>query len=209
MTTVMLTIMLAVASFQQSEPVVSKDAISIHTVQRGNMRLRLILQGVITSIEPPTATVSGSLNTSKYLSTGQTIDFEFQGRRVGGSLPHLAGIVKRLEGNTASDSIRVEIGFPGSLPEGTSAGTRIGALVDTGEELNDIVLFDRPAGAKPNTESVIFLIEPGDEYAKRVNVRYGRQSGAQMEVISGLVPGDRVIVTDMSAWTAYPRVRVK
>jgi HlyD family secretion protein len=81
--------------------------------------------------------------------------------------------------------------------------------VDTGEELNDIALFDRPADAKPNTESVIFLIEPGDEYAKRVTVRYGRQSGAQMEIINGLVPGDRVIVTDMSAWAGYPRVRLK
>jgi len=102
-----------------------------------------------------------------------------------------------------------EIDFAVPLPERTTVGTRIGALLDTKQELQDVVFFDRPADSRPNTESIIFLIEPGDEYAKRVTVRYGRQSGAQMEIISGLVPGDRVIVTDMSAWSSYPRVRLK
>jgi len=94
-----------------------------------------------------------------------------------------------------------------SLPEGTAVGTRIGALIDTREELRDVVLFDRPADAKPNTESIIFVLD-GDEYAKRVTVHYGRQSGEQMEIISGLAPGERVIVTDMSPWAAYSRVRL-
>ena len=211
MTTFIMTLIaLAAASFQQSEPAVSKDAISIHTVQRGNMRLRLILQGAITSVQPATATVSGPLAAADRLKTGQAVEFEFQfqGRRVGGSLPMLEGTVTRLQGGNGSDSIRAEIGFSDSVPEGTTIGTQIGALVDTGEELKDTVFFDRPADAKPNTESTIFLIEPGGEYAKRVPVRYGRQSGAQMEIISGLVPGDKVIVTDMSAWSGYPRVRL-
>jgi multidrug efflux pump subunit AcrA (membrane-fusion protein) len=173
------------------------------------MRLRLILQGEITSVQPATATVSGPLAAADHLKTGQTVEFQFQGRRVGGSLPVLAGTVTRLQGGNGSDSIRAEIGFSDSVPEGTTIGTPIGALVDTGEELKDTVFFDRPADSKPNTESIIFLIEPGGEYAKRVPVRYGRQSGAQMEIISGLVPGDKVIVTDMSAWSGYPRVRLK
>jgi multidrug efflux pump subunit AcrA (membrane-fusion protein) len=206
---IMTLIALVAASFQQSEPAVSEAAISIHTVQRGNMRLRLILQGAITSVQPATATVSGPLAVVDHLKTGQAVEFEFQGRRVGGSLPMLAGTVTRLQGGNGSDLIRAEIGFSDSVPEGTTIGTRIGALVDTGEELKDIVFFGRPADSKPNTESTIFLIEPGGEYAKRVPVRYGRQSGAQMEIISGLVPGDKVIVTDMSAWSGYPRVRLK
>jgi len=70
-------------------------------------------------------------------------------------------------------------------------------------------LFDRPADAKPNTESIIFVVEPGDKFAKRVTVRYRRQSGEQMEILSGLAPGDRVIVTDMSLWAGYSRVRLK
>ena len=116
MTTFIMTLIaLAAASLQQSEPAVSKDAISIHTVQRGNMRLRLILQGAITSVQPATATVSGPLAAADHLKTGQAVEFEFQGRRAGGSLPMLAGTVTRLQGGNGSDSIRAEIGFSDSV----------------------------------------------------------------------------------------------
>jgi multidrug efflux pump subunit AcrA (membrane-fusion protein) len=210
MKTFVLTLIASTMSFiQQSEPVVSKDSISIHTVRRGNMPLRLVLQGTVISMAPAKAVVSGPWNAAGFLKVGQAVDFEIQGRRIGGSLPVISGKVTRIESNNSTDSIRAAIDFVASLPEGTAAGTRIGALLDTGEELRDIVLFDRPADARPNTDAAIFVIEPGDEYAKRVTVRYGRQSGAQIEIISGLVPGDRVIVTDMSAWTSYPRVRLK
>jgi multidrug efflux pump subunit AcrA (membrane-fusion protein) len=194
---------------QQSQPVVPKDSISIHTVRKGNMRLRLILGGTITSIDPARAIVTGPTNAAAQLKTGQTIDFEIQTKRTSGNFPVGTGRVTRLESDNSMGSIRAEIEFVNSLLEGTAVGTRIGALIDIGEELRDIVLFDRPADAKPNTESIIFVVEPGDEYAKRVTVRYGRQSGAQMEIISGLAPGDRVIVTDMSPWAGYSRVRLK
>jgi hypothetical protein len=204
----MLVALLSVAP--QSEPVVSKDSISIHTVRKGDMRLRLVLAGEITSIEPPHAVVNGPAAGAGLLKLGQSIDFEVQGRRInGGRLPVVSGKLTRMSAGSSDDSVRAEIDLAGSLPEGTVIGTRIGALVDTGEDLRDIVFFDRPADSKPNTTSFIFLMEPGDDYAKRITVRYGRQSGAQIEIISGLVPGDRVIVTDMSAWAGYDRVKLK
>src|SRR5262245_4968505 len=88
MTTSLLTLLaLTMTLLQQSEPVISKDEISIHAVRRGDMRLRLILQGGITSLQPPKAAVSGPLNAAVFLNVGQTVDFEVQGRRIGGNLP--------------------------------------------------------------------------------------------------------------------------
>ena len=197
--------------FGQSEPVVSKDSISVHSVRTGNMRLRLLLMGSITSLKPNKAVVSAPANAAGFLRTGQSIDFEIQIRPTDGrgSLPVVSGTVFRIDGRSTTESIEAEIDFAGPLPERTALGTRIGALLDTGEELQDIILLDRPADSKPNTESIIFLIETGEDYAKRVTVRYGRQSGAQIEIISCLVPGDRVIVTDMSPWASYSRVRLR
>jgi multidrug efflux pump subunit AcrA (membrane-fusion protein) len=195
--------------YKQSVPVVPKDSISVHTVRRGDMRLRLILAGAITSMDPAQAVVTGATDAAAVLKTGQTVDFEIQSKRTAGNFPEVTGKVTRLESDNSTGSIRAEIEFLNPLPEGTAVGTRIGALIDTGEELQDIVLFDRPADAKPNTEAIIFVVEPGDEYAKRVTVRYGRQSGAQMEIISGLTSGERVIVTDMSPWAGYSRVRLR
>jgi HlyD family secretion protein len=50
------------------------------------------------------------------------------------------------------------------------------------------------------------VLEPDGQHAKRVAVVYGRLSGSQLEIISGLKPGDRVIVTDLPALTGHDRV---
>jgi len=39
-------------------------------------------------------------------------------------------------------------------------------------------------------------------------VQLGRSSVTSVEIVKGLKPGDQVILTDMSAWDAYDRVRV-
>src|SRR5262249_21634501 len=80
MKTVVLTLIaLTMPLLQQSEPVVSKDSISIHTVRKGNMRLQLILAGAISSMEPARAVVSGPLIAAGRLRIGQvnlaTVEF--------------------------------------------------------------------------------------------------------------------------------------
>ena len=40
-------------------------------------------------------------------------------------------------------------------------------------------------------------------------VTYGRASGALIQVVSGLSPGDRVIVSDMGAWDQFDRLRLR
>jgi HlyD family secretion protein len=41
-----------------------------------------------------------------------------------------------------------------------------------------------------------------------VNVRLGRTSVNTVEVVGGLEPGDRVIISDMSRWDGHDRVRI-
>jgi multidrug efflux pump subunit AcrA (membrane-fusion protein) len=45
--------------------------------------------------------------------------------------------------------------------------------------------------------------------AARVQVKLGRSSVNAIEVLSGLNEGDRVVLSDMSAWDAYDRVRLR
>jgi len=187
---------------QVSEPTFSRDAISVHQVRRGTMPLREMASGFITSIDPPTATVSLPLKSRDALRTGQTASIQIKPPKV------IYGRLARIEKDSSNEMITAEIEFSEPLPVGTTSGIKVSALIDVGE-LSDVVFFERPADSRPNTESTIFLIEPDGQHAKRVKVRYGHQSGALMEIISGLSPGDRVIVTDMSAYAGYERVQLK
>ena len=42
-----------------------------------------------------------------------------------------------------------------------------------------------------------------------MNVQLGRGSARDVEVVSGLAAGDRVVVSDVSAWGSVARVRLK
>ena len=45
--------------------------------------------------------------------------------------------------------------------------------------------------------------------AVRVNVKLGRSSVNTIEVVQGLSVGEKVILSDMSAWENFERVRLR
>jgi hypothetical protein len=184
----------SLALAQSGEPEVIRDAISVHEVRRGNMPLRQNFSGSITSLTPPRVTLT--VPQTDVLRVGQKASLQMKPPTI------LTGRVVRVDSTTA------EIELAESLPTGTTVGTSLGAMIEVGE-LTDVVFFDRPADARANTETILFLIEADSQHAKRVPVHYGRISGPQIEIVSGLSPGDRVIVTDMSKWASYARVTLK
>jgi len=76
------------------------------------------------------------------------------------------------------------------------------------ERLNDVVFMGRPVFGQPEATVSLFKIEPEGKYANRVQVKLGRASVNTIEVREGLKVGDRVILSDMSAWDNYERIRL-
>ena len=54
----------------------------------------------------------------------------------------------------------------------------------------------------------LFRLEPGGAGAVRVQVKLGRSSVNTIEIVEGLNEGEQVILSDMSAWDAFDRVRL-
>jgi HlyD family secretion protein len=54
----------------------------------------------------------------------------------------------------------------------------------------------------------LFKLVEGGGYAVRVNVQLGRTSVNSVEVLSGLKPGDVVVLSDMSRYDAVDRVKL-
>jgi HlyD family secretion protein len=55
----------------------------------------------------------------------------------------------------------------------------------------------------------LFRLEADGSTAVRVPVKLGRSSVSAVEVVEGLVEGDRVILSDASAWDRFDRIRLK
>jgi HlyD family secretion protein len=66
----------------------------------------------------------------------------------------------------------------------------------------------RPAYGQANSPVGLFKLVEGGHYAVRVTVQLGRASVSDVEVVSGLKEGDKVILSDMSRWDTVDRVKL-
>ena len=77
------------------------------------------------------------------------------------------------------------------------------------ERLVDVLYVGRPAYGQANSLVGLFKVVEGGNAAVRVTVRLGRSSVNTIEIIEGLLEGDEVILSDMSAYDQYDRVRLR
>ena len=120
----------------------------------------------------------------------------------------IPGRVVRIDPASVSGTVGVDVRLEGELPPGARPDLSVDGVIEV-ERLEDVVYVGRPFYAQPNSTIGIFKLEPGGNTAVRVNVRLGRSSVHAIEVVSGLQPGDVVILSDMSQWDEYDRVRLR
>jgi HlyD family secretion protein len=157
--------------------------------------------GSISSLSPARASVTLMAIADDGVRVGQSASIQVRPSQV------IFGRVARIDVAPSGESITAELEFPDELPPDV-LGERVGALIEVGE-VPDVVFFERPAQARPDSDGPIFLLEADGEHARRVNVHFGRLAGSLVEIVSGLSEGDMVIATDMSKWARYDRVRLR
>ena len=120
----------------------------------------------------------------------------------------VAGHVSRVDPSVQNGTVTVDVAIDGPLPKGARPDLSVDGTIEL-DRLADVVYVGRPAfGQDQNTISLFRVNKDGDE-ADRVKVRLGKSSVNAVQILEGLKPGDRVILSDMSAWDAYDRVRLK
>ena len=75
--------------------------------------------------------------------------------------------------------------------------------------LNNVLSVGRPVDCRAESEGTIFKLDSGGQHATRVKVQFGQASINRVQVLSGLQPGDQVILSDMSAHRGQDRLRVQ
>ena len=76
------------------------------------------------------------------------------------------------------------------------------------ERLNDVVFVGRPVFGQQESTVTLFKLEPDGKYANKVKVTLGRSSVNTIEIKGGLNVGDQVILSDMSAYDSYDRIKL-
>ena len=87
-------------------------------------------------------------------------------------------------------------------------GTDIGVSTELADS-RDTLVVERPVHARERAMSGVFVVAEDGLLLRRVAVRYGRASPSLIQILSGLSPGDRIVVSDMQAWDRFDRLRLR
>ena len=118
------------------------------------------------------------------------------------------GQVRRVYPAASQGTVLVEVELQGPLPKGARPDLTVEGTIEI-EKLPDVLYVGRPAGAQPESNVELFRLAPNSDLAQRTRVALGRSSVNTIEVKSGLAEGDRVVLSDMSAWDSNETVRLK
>jgi RND family efflux transporter MFP subunit len=133
------------------------------------------------------------------LRIGQPVHVEAHGNAIQGKLV-------RIEPTVTNGVVKAEVEILDKLPPDLRANQSIEGVIDIDRRAN-AVFVSRPQMAKGNGRTAVFRVD-GDT-AVRTPVQFGLVSTRHIEVLSGLKPGDRIVVSDSAAWENHERVYIK
>jgi HlyD family secretion protein len=119
----------------------------------------------------------------------------------------IPGTVMRVDPASIEGTVTVDVQLDGELPRGARPDLSVDGTIEL-ERLDDVLFVGRPVYGQPQSTISLFKIQPDGEYAVRTQVELGSGSVNYFEIRGGLQEGDRVILSDMSAWDNYDRIRL-
>ena len=118
----------------------------------------------------------------------------------------VAGKVSRIDPASANGTVGVDITLEGALPAGARPDLSVDGTVRL-QKLDDVIFVGRPAFGQEESTITLFKLSPDGE-AHRTKVVLGRSSVNTIEIREGLQPGDQVILSDMSSYDQFDRVKL-
>jgi HlyD family secretion protein len=113
--------------------------------------------------------------------------------------------VDRIYPKVKDGRFKVDFAFTGAQPEGLLPGEAVQGKLALGDDSRGIIL---PAGAfqERTGGDWVFVLSPDGQSATRRRIKVGRRNSDQLEILSGLQPGERVITSDYAGLEGVDRV---
>jgi HlyD family secretion protein len=186
------------------------EALKVRAGTNGIMTELLVDQGARVTAGTPLARITQPWKLKAELKIAETqakdvaIGQDAQIDTRNGIIP---GKVSRIDPSVINGTRTVDVRLLGALPSGAVPDLSVDGTIVL-QNLSDVVYVERPVFGQQNTTISLFKIDPDGKGASRVPVKLGRSSVTTIEVLDGLKVGDKVILSDMSAWDGHDRLRL-
>jgi HlyD family secretion protein len=120
----------------------------------------------------------------------------------------ITGRVSRKDPAATNGTVTVDVALTSALPRGAVPDLSVDGTIEL-ERLENVLYVGRPAfGQEESTVGLFKIVDESGE-AERTQVKLGRSSVNTIEIQAGLNVGEQVVLSDMSAWDAFDRVRLR
>ncbi len=120
----------------------------------------------------------------------------------------IPGHVVRIDPSVVNGTVTVDVALEGKLPQGARPDLSVDGTIDL-EKMQNVLYVGRPAFGQEQSTVGMFMLEADGNTAVRAQVKLGRSSVNTVEILQGLKEGDQVILSDMSRWDNFDRVRLE
>jgi HlyD family secretion protein len=120
----------------------------------------------------------------------------------------IPGRVSRIDPAVQNGTVTVDVALEGEMPKGARPDLSVDGTIEL-ERLSNILYVGRPTYGQEQSVIRLFKVDEDGVTCTRVTVAIGKTSVNTVEVKSGLKAGDQVILSDMSQYDAFDRIRLK
>ena len=120
----------------------------------------------------------------------------------------IPGRVIRIDPAAQQGTVTVDVELIGELPRGARPDLSVDGTIEL-ERLSNVLYVGRPAFGQEQSTVGLFKLDPATGEASRAQVQLGKSAVNTIEILGGLSEGDQVILSDMSAWDQFDRIRLQ
>jgi HlyD family secretion protein len=197
-----------------------KGLVRLRKEQLSELTVRSSIQGVLQSVDVEVGTyvTAGAvlarvsdpktLKAQIRIAETQAKDILFDQKAIidtrNGTIP---GHVIRIDPGVKDGAVTVDVALDAPLPPGARPDLSVDGVVRL-ENVTNVLYTGRVADAQPDATISLFRLQPDGVTADRVQVKLGRISVNDVEIVSGLKEGDQIVLSDTSTWHDKSQIRI-
>lgn len=163
-------------------------------VRLGDNLARLARQGdFIAELRVPEQQIHG-------VAIGHPVEVDIRAQRINGT-------VIRIDPGVVNNNVQVDVALNETMPPQARPDLTVEGVIRTAE-LTDTLFVKRPMFAKANQQGLIYVLDEDGTLAERQPVQFGLSSSQFIQIKQGLNAGQRIIVSDASAWDGQTRISI-
>jgi multidrug efflux pump subunit AcrA (membrane-fusion protein) len=117
----------------------------------------------------------------------------------------IKGKVLRVAPTVVSGMVQVDVELQGNLPAEARPDMNVEGSIRI-DSIDSTVFVARPAYAQRDSTMGVYLLNKDSSAAHRVPVRFGQVTATQVQILDGLKPGDRIIVSDSTSFEHHEKI---